>query len=446
MEYRPKSTVEKRLKVRKINQINNCTYFNFYKEKGTNQSPKISSNKIRNITGEEKLFSLIDINDKVTNNKGTSLTNQYKRLSQEEFNKTFGIYEFEWNYDKTLIKNYLKNIHSTTSLFNSKIGTDQNELPNIDKKTIVKSISQPKDLNNKNTLIKNEKENEKEKNISKSSSMKVFDSINEENKIKNKRNINQKLENDNNSKEYICSNTVEKRNDRWMPKNYQNYELLVKNPRLVFLKMKEDSLKRKIPFYNSKEISQKMNDTDVFFTKNKKILKNVFNQKKNISSVYSDSDIYSIKNDIPLLSRCGETYLFKNNSNNKYTSVNESNSKWKPSSNLPNLINYSSIEYNILSPGTKSNNHTKQNIIEECKNKTKNENNIFFNPTHKQKGLSEFIDITQNGSGNLGKEFEKFFKENPFCCHQKSEVCGTFGDIHLNYKSTCTRPFIKNRF
>ncbi len=40
---------------------------------------------------------------------------------------------------------------------------------------------------------------------------------------------------------------------------------MVKNPRIVFQKMKEDSLKRKIPFYNYKEISQKMNDTDVFF-------------------------------------------------------------------------------------------------------------------------------------------------------------------------------------
>ena len=63
----------------------------------------------------------------------------------------------------------------------------------------------------------------------------------------------------------IYPKTGTKRNDRWIPKNYKNYELMVKNPRIVFQKMKEDSLKRKIPFYNYKEISQKMNDTDVFF-------------------------------------------------------------------------------------------------------------------------------------------------------------------------------------
>jgi hypothetical protein len=445
MEYRPRSTIEKKMNSRKINLNNNNIYFNFYSNKEINQSPKISSNKIRNITGEEKLFSLIDINDKITNSKGTKLANQYKRLSKEEFTKQFGIYTFDWSYDKTLIKNYLKNIQSSKSLFNSKNNTDKNDLPNLEKKTIVKSTSQPKDLN-KNSISLTNCEKENHQNIYRSSSMMNLDNVvNEDNK--NKKNF-KILENDSSKKEFKCPNTTTKRNDRWLPKNYQNYEMLVKNPHLVLQKIKEDSFKRKIPFLNSKEISKKMNDTDVFFTKNKKILKNVFNQRKKDSSVYSYSDIHCIKNDIPTLSRCGETYLFKKSIKNKYTSVNESNSKWKASSNLPNLVNYSSIEYNILCPDTKSNNKTKQNIIEECTNKTNNDNNkkMFFNPTHKQKGLSEFIDITQNGSGNPGKEFEKIFKENPFCCQQHSDVCATFGDLHLNYRSTCTKPFFKERF
>lgn len=44
-----------------------------------------------------------------------------------------------------------------------------------------------------------------------------------------------------------------KRNDSWMPKNYKNYELLVKNPNLLFLKLKEDSLRRKILLIHQKK-------------------------------------------------------------------------------------------------------------------------------------------------------------------------------------------------
>ena len=237
-----------------------------------------------------------------------------------------------------------------------------------------------------------------------------------------------------------------------MPKNYKNYELLVKNPNLLFLKLKEDSLRRKIPFDTSKEISKKMYDSDVFFAKNKKKINEVF-PKKNNSTIYTNSDIFCIKKDTVSLSKCGETYLFKSFSKNKYTPVNESNSKWEPSSNLPNLMNYTSKEFNIISPDKKTNSKTRPKIIEESKIRFKNNNiidennkNLFFNPTHKQKGISEFIDITQNGSGNPGREFVKSFKDNSLCFHKNSDVCATFGDVHLDYKNICTRPFVKEKF
>ena len=454
MEYRPKSTFE----IRTNKRNNNYNYLNFYNSNGINQSPKISSNKIRNILDEKKLFSLVDINEKITNSKGTSFPNQYKRLSQDEINKQFGMDKLEgWNYNRLLINKYVKRIQTSKSSFNSKNSLDGNELPSIEKKkSKIKSISQPKQVSdNKDNFLNLENQNNKnliKNDINSKTSVNILNnSINDENKINNN-NLNsiKKTKNDN-KVQYIYP--TNKRNDRWMPKNYQNYELLVKNPNILYHKLKEDSIKRKIPFFNSKEISKKMNDTDVFFVKNKTIVKNILTQKKYSSSIYTDSDIYCNKNDIPNLSKCGETYLFKSNPKNKYTTVNESNSKWEPSSNLPNLINYPSIEYNILCPDKKNYNKTRKNIIEECKNKTKNNNNnddknnnIYFNPTHKQKGLAEFIDITQNGSGNPGREFVKTFKDNPFCCQKNSDVCATFGDIHMDYNSTCTRPFIKERF
>jgi len=449
MEYRPKTTFE----IRTNKRNNNYNYLNFYNN-GINQSPKISSNKIRYILGEKKLFSLVDINEKITNSKGTTFPNQYKRLSQDEINKQFGMDKLEgWNYNRLLINKYVKRIQTSKSSFNSKNSLDGNELPSIEKKkSKIKSISQPKQVSNKDNFLNFEKQSNKnliKNDINSKTSINILNnSINDENKINNNNLNSIKKTKNENKLQYIYP--TNKRNDRWMPKNYQNYELLVKNPNLLYHKLKEDSIKRKIPFFNSKEISQKMNDTDVFFVKNKIIQNNsLIGNKKNNSTIYTSSDIFGLKNDKVSLSKCGETYLFKENLKAKYTSVNESNSKWQANSNLPNLVNYHSTEFNILCPDKKNNYKTKQNIVEECKIINKNNSssikNMFFNPTHKQKGLAEFIDITQNGSGNPGREFVKSYKNNPLCFQKNSDVCGTFGDIHLDYKNICLRPFVKDK-
>ena len=462
MESRPKSTFELRRK-----NIND-DYLNIYNEKGINQSPKIFSNKIRDLRGEKKLFSLIDINHKITNSKGTTLPMQYKRLTPEEINNYFHNDKLVgWSYDKPLINKYKKRIKEAITSLNSKKIFDKKDLPNIgykvDNNSNIKNVSHEQSkkkestskseiIENKNILNQNNRNSKKTLNSS-------YSNVDGNIYIKKReinhnilsaiqpRNRNQSQENKN---QILFSPT--KRNDSWMPKNYKNYELLVKNPNLLFLKLKEDSLKRKIPFDTSKEISKKMYDSDVFFAKNKTKINEVF-PKKNNSTIYTNSDIFCIKKDTVSLSKCGETYLFKSFSKNKYTPVNESNSKWEPSSNLPNLMNYTSKEFNIISPDKKTNSKTRPKIIEESKIRFKNNNiidennkNLFFNPTNKQKGISEFIDITQNGSGNPGREFVKSFKDNSLCFHKNSDVCATFGDIHLDYKNICTRPFVKEKF
>ena len=424
MEYRLKSTFELR---------NKRNLYNTYYNKNINQSPKIYSNKIRILPEEKKLFSLVDINEKITNSKGTSLPDQFKRLSQEEINKRFGNDKLiGWNYSKLLINKYIKRVQTSKSFINSRNLIDKYDLQNTENnidnnKTTINKKSQPKITTNKES--------------------------NNLNKIEKKEIINSYRgieKNGTNKNQYIIPST--KRNDKWMPKNYQNYELLVKNPNLLYHKLKDDSTKRKMAFLNSKEISKKMNETDIFFVKNQIISKNILNKKNDSSNLYTDSDIFCMKNDIVNLSKCGETYLFKSNSSRKYTTANESNSKWKPKSNMPNFMNYPSTDFNILCPNKINYIKTKPSIIEECKNKVKNNDdpavkkNIYFNPTHKQKGLGEFIDITQNGSGNPGREFIKIFKENPFCCQKNSDVCAAFGDIHIDYNHTCTKPFMKERF
>lgn len=165
MDYRPKSTFELRYKKNKSN------YYNFNAFKDINQSPKISSNKIRDLPEDIKQFSLLDINDKITNSKGTSLSKQYKRLTQDEINKQFGMDKLVgWRYNKLLINRYLRRIQTSKNIINKKNILNKNELPNIENKidsneTKIKSISQPKTARNKesksiNEYFENEKNND----------------------------------------------------------------------------------------------------------------------------------------------------------------------------------------------------------------------------------------------------------------------------------------------
>ena len=83
--------LKQNIKRRKINKSNSYIF---------NYHPKKESF----IKNNPKLFSLLDINDKITNSKGTSLPNQYKRLTDEELNKKFTVtYKIGWNYCKKLM-------------------------------------------------------------------------------------------------------------------------------------------------------------------------------------------------------------------------------------------------------------------------------------------------------------------------------------------------------
>ena len=383
MESRPKSTLEIRR-----NNIND-DYLNIYNDKGINQSPKIYSNKIREFREEKKLFSLIDINHKITNGKGTSLPIQYKRLTPEEINKYFHNDKLVgWSYDKPLINKYKKRMKETITSLNSKKIFNKKDLPNIgykvDNNSNIKNVpneqSKKRENISKSEIIEN-KNNLSQNNINSKRTLNSSYSNVDGNTYVKKREINHNIssaiqirnrnQSQDNKNQIFFSPT--KRNDSWMPKNYKNYELLVKNPNLLFLKLKDDSLKRKIPFDTSKEISKKMYDSDVFFVKDKKISNEDY-PKKNNSTIYTNSDIFCIKKDTVNLSKCGETYLFKSFSKNKYTPTNESNSKWEPSSNLPNLMNYTSKEFNIISPDKKTNSKTRPKIIEESKIRFRNKN------------------------------------------------------------------------
>ena len=427
MQFRPKSTIE----CRTTKNNSYYRYINNFKGEKIEQNPKLSCNRLRNSLFEKKLYSLNDINDKRTNSKGPKLLKQYKRLSDKELNKCFGNDKIiGWNYDKLFINNYYKMKKASKCEINSK----------NNKNSAV-------DSNDMNTCNNPQlSANENDKNTEKSNTN-IINSYGDK-RVLMKRPIT--------GAEKIIPKIIPatKRNDMWMPKNFKNYDLLVKNPRLINKKSAQDERLRKIPSFSYNEIRKKMNDTDVFFSKGQRITRSV-NRRIKSSYIFSESDIFCRKNDKINLSKSGETYLFKQNIGKKYTTSNESNSRWQPGSNYPNLINHPSTNFNILSPNTKNcqYNRTKQTIYEECKNLNKMKNDdgyqkkiLFFNPTHKQKGIGEFIDITKNGSGNPGRDFISKYKENPLCFQRNSEVCATFGDVYYNYKNVSTKPFVKERF
>lgn len=415
MEFCPISSFEYRT------SRNNKIYrgFNHFNKQRINQSPKISTNKLKYSTKKEKLYSLNDINDKITNSKGPKIPKQYKRLTDKELNQYYGNDKLVgWSYDKLLINKYFQQFKTPQNIVNKK----------IENLTESHKENDTNLLNNNKNKISNHNNNENNK------------------KVGFKRPFSQRNKK---SQRFIPAT---KRNDIWMPKDYKKYDLQVKNPRIISTALSFDISLKRIPSYSYQEIRKKMNNTDIFFTKDKN---NNNNKRIKSSYIFSESDVFCVKNDKVNLSKCGETYLFKHNSLKKYTPINESNSRWKPGVNYPNLINHPSTDYSILSPSMKNDQciRTKQSIFEESKNINKNKINdayqkkiSFFNPTHKQKGLGKFIDITKNGSGNPGKDYVNKFKENPLCFQKNSEVCATFGDVYYNYKNVSTRPFMKERF
>ena len=423
MEFRPKSTFG----YRTTKNSNSFRCFNNFES----EKLQIQTNQLRNSLKKPKLYSLNDINDKVTNSKGLKLPKQYRRLTDKELNKYFRNDKIiGWNYDKLFINNYFKSLKYAKGELNSR----NNKNLFIDTNSIKDSNNTqlPQNENNKNT----EKYNS---DIIKKDTNKKFymtrPITGEEKKFHN-----------------LIPPT--KRNDRWMPKNFQKYDLQVKNPQILNKKIEQEEKLRRVPSFSYSEIRKKMKDSDIFSLKEQNVVKNV-NRRIKSSYIFGESDIFCKKNDKVNLSKSGETYLFKPNLGIKYTASNESNSRWQPGSNYINLINHPSTNFNILSPNVKNNqfNKTKQIIFEECKNIKRNNNDegyqkklLFFSPAHKQKGMGEFIDITRNGSGNPGRDFMSKYKENPLCFQRNSEVCATFGDIYNNYKNVSAKPFIKDRF
>ena len=407
-----------------------------------NKNLRLFSGNLYSYQFRPKLFSLLDINDKITNSRGTSLPIQFKRLTDEENQRQFN-FSYRQNYNLALIKKFLSNMYQTNS--NEKKGKinkneETNKNDNIEEKNMEK-----KNNNNLEILIENNNKNGGQNEVEKKS-------INN-NEIDNKNNKRKIISNKQRIAELNQSKLkLRNRNDRWLPVGYPKYELLVNNPKLLLKQIKSDPFAGKLPDYNLKIISKKSYESDIFFKKPITKKESSYNKKVKTNN-YQTSDIFNQKYEIDNLLKSGEKYIFKEKPKEHYYLTRESNSKWSPKISIPTFLNSPSIEYNILNPGKKNVGMTKEKIINEVDSQRKknieekkldkkiSQSVNYMNPIYRQKGLSEFIDITRNGGNNSGKDFINCYNNNPKCFCKNNEVCASLYNSYIFYKDICTKPF-----
>ena len=448
MLLRPKSTVSLRNTNFKFNFTNNTNLNKFNNKSNVDifQSPKLYSGKMRYILEDKKLFSLLDLNEKITNSKGPSLPIQFKRLTSDEIHDFF-------NGNKTKIYEKIKKLKYTAMkdkiLNRIKIPNAINKEPYIlHKESKNKKVSNTIEVNKTENTIKKytidaeprieKKLDNKKEEILKRPSTSI---LSYKQKIRSFINNNEDEKNEIKEKKRIIN-----KNDIWMPKNYKEFEETVKDRKVFFQKMKENPFFSRLPTCTLKEIQSKSYNTDIFFIKPpkqnskfnsyKNYMKNFRNQKIN---PYYNSDIFNIKNDETSIKKIGEKYLFYIPQDIKYTSSRESNSEWKSHIREKSINNCSSKDYNILTP-----NRRNENLMKEKVYKTLDETNYSKdNPISKPRSVSKFIDLAKNSSSNFGEDYMFCYQTNPDCFKKVPEYCSSFGDLFLQYKNLCDRPFYK---
>ena len=192
-------------------------------------------------------------------------------------------------------------------------------------------------------------------------------------------------------------NFLNEKKDKYIPKGLKFIEYLVKTGNTC--DWKSFSFKKE---NNSLYNKLKKNESDIFNLKNNK--KETFQKLKESKSF---SNIFNINN-INEISR---------NNNIKYNGMNESNSEWYPKNIFPNLVNYSSVKFNLISPNMKNTGKTKEEIIKEIREISPN-----FNVTDRQKSISEYRHLSSFGSPNPNKEYMNAFNKNPKVFYKYNEL------------------------
>ena len=402
---------------------------------------KISENKINNpkikigehrCNSQPRLFSLLDIQDRYRS-KAPSLPNQYKRKIYNNINKLL----------------YAK---------------DNNELKSIPQ---IEYSNKSNKLNkNKSMLIYDNKDKDKGRKMNKNKSQENI-TINDYRKQSALVSRKDRL-----YKPYCWDNAEiseikKEQRDRLMPEGFEYYEKNIMDYNKIYLRNNYIKTNNNNTIDNSnikdnKDKNQyilirklnhmKQYQSDIFFNKQKekeKESKNLYETKKieNINRKYKNSsDIFNLKKeDSSIIEKSGEKSYFRklfakkeNDKNLAYNVSNESQIGWGLRGTLPSLFNYTSTKYHLLNRDIKNIGNTRENIFNESKKISEN-----YNPTHKQKSLCEFIDLSRVSAPNTNNDYYKALNNNKDVFKRKNDINSEYYDIYNKYNSLCDKPFQK---
>ena len=165
-------------------------------------------------------------------------------------------------------------------------------------------------------------------------------------------------------------------------------------------------------------------------------------RRREMYKKYKDSDIFNLRNDKNIIQKSGEhSFLSKKAQNQDKDTYNPSSETllcWRLRKPLPGLINHTSSKYDLFNRDMKNISKTKETIVEEVKKLSES-----FNPSHRQKGLTEYIHLSRVAAPNVNQDYLNAFEKNPNVFRRRNDFSSEFYDIYNQYSSLCDKPFAK---
>lgn len=247
----------------------------------------------------------------------------------------------------------------------------------------------------------------------------------------NKEQRNLLADNDENDKEVRRKlnkiTLINNKDIKYKPKDLSYYELLLREQDLIEkdLKLKHPFMK-KFPHLTIQDIRQKNHDSHVL---------NIPSENNETKSYrpcltnpnynhYRDSDVFLLKDKKNILMKKYPPYSL----------VQQSNSEWVSRNSLPSFMNHSSVQYNPLNGYSANVALTKDNIISKG---LRTDSNTY----HRQKGISEFVELTRINAPRTNKSMKDWLEQTKGDFKKDKGMCSEYGDSYKSYEGLVAKPF-----
>ena len=369
---------------------------------------------------KNKMFSLLDIKEHSLS-KSPNLPNQYKRIIYNNIN--------DFLYDKNKKGLIFKIPQVDYSYKNAKTMDDEKQKSKMKK-------SKSEQTMDKAPLIMSRKERMYKPHCWDNAKVEEIKKIQRDKLMPEGYEFYEKNMLSTYNKNYIKSNYVKinktKIKENKINSNNSESDKLEKGKNQILLRklIKLNQYKSNIFF-----IEQSRNNNRCVGNLKKAINKN----RRIIYSKYQDSDIFNLRRDENIIAKSGEKSFFRQRNEKKYNPNNETLLGWNLRKPLPSFLNYSSSQYHLFNSDMKNTSQTKESIINETKKLSEN-----FNPTHKQKGLTEFIELSRVSAANINIDYNKAINDNPNIFRKQNNLSSEYYDIYGHYRNICDKPFQKS--